>query len=134
MMYLEDLIKGLRGELEEYGEMLARYEEAEARVAQGTVAEDLAKGAALLEQEERVGLAVRGREQVQRQLAQRLGLPEEAGLGEIIPSLPRKHQLLVKALADENEGLRGRVQQRASLKRRLLQRSLQMIENCLVAA
>jgi hypothetical protein len=115
MTYLSDLIEALRVELQQYGEMLARFDDPETLLAPNAPAAVPAKATALRDQERVVGLSVRKREQMQRRLARCLGLPEEADLAHILPLLPRKHQLLLRALMDENKELSARVQHQAAV-------------------
>jgi hypothetical protein len=129
MIYLSDLIKALREELQEYGEMLARFEDAAACGNQGSPEEVLATAARLQAQEEVIELKLRHRHQIQCKLARCLGLPEAAGLADVISLLPRREQLLVGALTDENKDLFARVQ-----KRQLTRRSGRLAESRLAAA
>src|ERR1017187_434090 len=121
MTHLNNLDEALRGELLQYGEMLARFDDGAANNVPDTAQDAPAWGQTFREQEEIVELTQRRREQVQRRLARCLCLPEEAVLTEIIPMLPRHHQMLVGALMDENKELSARVQQRANQRRHLPQ-------------
>jgi hypothetical protein len=130
MNYSDDLIEALRRELQQYGEVLARFDDAAANDTPDKEEESLVWVKEIQEQEEILQLTLRRREQVQRQVARCLGLPEQASLKRIIPSLPGQHQPLVKALMDENKELSARVQRRADQKRQLLRRSLFLMESC----
>jgi hypothetical protein len=134
MTCLNDFIEALRGELQQYGEMLARFDDAEEHIALDTAKDVPVWAKALQEQEGIVALTRRRREQVQRQLACSLSLPQETDLAEVVPLLPRQHQLLVRALMDENRALSARVGQRANEIRQLLRRPLHLLESCSVAA
>ena len=134
MTCLEDLIEALRGELQQYGEMLARFDDAAANNTPDLVEDSLVWVKPIQEQERILQLILRRRAGVQRQVTRCLGLPEDASLKRIIPLLPGQHQLQVRALMDENMELSARVQQRADQKRQLLRRSLHLMESCLVAA
>ncbi|MGA2658529.1 MAG: hypothetical protein ABSH34_13585 [Verrucomicrobiota bacterium] len=116
MTYLSDLIEALRGELQQYGEMLARFDDQETLLTPNAPEEVLVKVTALEDQERVVSMTVRKREQMQRRLARCLGLPEEVDLTHILPLLPRKHQLLLRALMDENKELSARVQDHAAVR------------------
>jgi hypothetical protein len=129
MRYLNELIQALRVELQEHGEMLARFDDADGHARQDSAEEVLATAARLLAQAEVVELTRRGRHRLQGKLARHLGMPEATDLTEIISLLPRGPQLLVGALADENKELSGRVEQR-----QLPWRSLQLAVLRLVAA
>ncbi len=134
MTYLTDLIEALRRELQQYGEMLARCDEAESHLTQNAAQAARTKLKALQEQEGVIERAQRRREQVQRRLARRLRVPEETGLAEIIPLLPRPHQLLVRALADENNRLSARLRQRAARKSKWSWDWLELMESPQLAA
>ena len=134
MTCLKDLIEALRGELQQYGEMLARFDDADANNMQPTAEEAQVRVKALQEQAGVVEMALRRREKVQRQFARYLCLPGGACLTDIIPLLPRQQQLLVRALMDENQELSVRVQRRANRKRQLPRRPLPRMEGWLVAA
>jgi hypothetical protein len=129
MLYLNDLIEALRAELKEQGEMLARFDDAEAQLLRDKPVAVLAETARLQEQENVVELTLRRRHRIQGKLACRLGLPKAAALADIISLLPRTHQPLVGALEEENTELSARVQQR-----RLPWRSVPLAAKCLVAA
>jgi hypothetical protein len=116
MTFVNDLIDSLREELQQYGEMLARLDDAAAN-NHLDIAEDAPLWAKpLQEQEGLIEVALCRREQTNRRLARHLRLPEETGLPDIIPLLPRHYQLLVTALMDENKAVSARVQQRANQK------------------
>lgn len=130
MTYSNDLIEALRRELQQYGEVLARFDDAAANNNPDSEEQALVWVEAIREQERILGLTLRKREHVQRQVAHCLGLPEQASLTRIIPLLPRQHQLLVRALSDENKELSARVQRRADQKRQVLQHLLHLMESC----
>ena len=134
MTQLNDLIEALREELQQYGEMLARFDDAAANNVPDTAEDAPVWVQTFQEQQEVVELTLRRREQVQRRLADCLCLPAEAVLTEIIPLLPRSHQMVVGALMDENKELSARVQQRANQRRQLPQPSFDLTENRSVAA
>jgi hypothetical protein len=134
MTYLNDLIEALRGELRQYGEMLARLDDAAAYNELDTAEAAPAWARLLQEQEGSIKLALCRREHTQRQLARYWSLPEEAELPDIIPLLPRTHQLLVTALMDENKAMLARVQQRTNPRRHLLYVSPDPTESCSVTA
>jgi hypothetical protein len=134
MTYLSDLIEALRGELQQYGEMLARFDDQETFLAPNAPEEVLAKVGALKDQERVVRTTVWKREQTQRRLARFLCLPEEADLTHIVALLPPEHQLLMRALMDENKELSARVRQCAELERQFLRHSLHLMESCLLTA
>jgi hypothetical protein len=125
-----DLIEALRRELQQYGEVLARFDDAAAYNTPGLEEAASVWVEAIRQQQGVLKLALRKRERAQRQLAHRLGLPEEASLTSIIPFLPGQHQALVRALADENKELSARVQQCANRKRQVLRHLLHLMESC----
>ncbi len=133
MIYLNDLVGALREELQQYGEMLARFDDAEACLPLDIPAGALRQEAALQDQEQAVKLALAQREHAQGRLARYLGLPDERNLAEIIPLLPSEHQPLVRALMEENRELSLRVRQRASRDRQW-PAGLCSVEGCSSAA
>jgi hypothetical protein len=134
MIQLSDLIEALRCELQQYGEMLARFDDAEAYLSQDTAEETLSKAATLHDQEATIDRTVRRRGQVQRRLARYLGLHEDVGLLEIIPLMPLETQVLVQALMEENMDLSVRVGQRANLNRPFHCCPIPLVEGCFAAA
>ena len=134
MTCFSGLIEALRAEFQQYGEMLARFDDQGTLLALSAPEEVLARLEALEDQEKAVGMAVGRREQIQRRLARRLSLPEAADLADILPLLPPQHQLVMRALMDENKELSVRVQQCAELKRQFLRRSLYLMEGRLLTA
>jgi hypothetical protein len=127
MRYLSDLIEALRAELQQYGELLARFEDPAAHVGSGIPEEVLATVATIHDQQRVVAMRVRRRKQIQRRFARHVCLPERAELSEIVALLPRQYQLLIRALMEENRDLSMRVQQTADRKRAFLRRSLELM-------
>ena len=134
MTYVNDLIDSLRVELQQYGEMLARLDDAAANNHQDAAEVAPLWTKPLQEQEGLIELALCRGEQTKRRLARHLRLPAEAGLPDIIPLLPRHYQLLVTALMDENQAVSARVQQRANQGRQLPRPSFDLTESRSVAA
>jgi len=134
MTYVNDLIDSLREELQQYGEMLARLDDAAANNHLDAAEDALLWVEPLQEQAWLIELALCRREQTKSRLARHLRLPEGACLPDIIPLLPRHYQLLVTALMDENEAVSARVQQRCNQKRQLPRPSFDLTESRSVAA
>jgi len=127
MRYLSDLIEALRVELQQYGELLARFEDPATHSGSGTPEEVLATVATIQGQRRVVAKTVRQREQIQRRFARHVRLPEAAELNEIVTVLPRQYQLLIRALVDENKDLSVRAEQTTDRERVFLRRSLQLM-------
>ena len=119
MRYLADLIELLRAELQQYGEMLARFDDEDSPNARETPEEGLAKAVALQDQKKVIEQTLHRREQVQEQLTRHLRLPKEASLRDVIPSLPGPYQSLVRALVDENRELLARISSKRASQKRL---------------
>jgi hypothetical protein len=127
------LIEALRRELQEYGEMLALLDQ-----QQGTVltraAEEVFQSVGLVQiQLARIGAARQKRENCQKEIAARLGRPEEANFVTLIPRLPDQFRLAVESLVRENNQLLSRVQERLRQNHLLLARSLQLMQQFLKA-
>ena len=130
MIYSNNLIEALREELQQFGEMLGRFDDAEAYTTQDSPERSRATAIAILAQQKVVSLTVRRRQEAQRCAASHLGLEETSKLADIIPSLSLERRVLVKALMDENKDLSSRVQQRGELERQLPRRSLHLLQDC----
>lgn len=124
---LNNLIESLREELKHYGELLALLDQQQEMVVLRQAQDLLNTVAAINAQSDAVRAARREREQYQRNLARHLGLPDEAGLAILAPSLPTNYQPLVCALVQENNALLVRVQQRARQNHLLLTHALELM-------
>ena len=112
MEKLQDLIEALREELQQYGEMLARLDSHQ-ELATRHATENLPESVANIEAQGAVlQNALRHREDRQRAMAREIGLPDCATFAQLVPLLPGEYRPLVGALAQENNELLARVQQR----------------------
>ena len=124
---LQKLIEALRNELEQYGEMLALLEQQQEAAGLGT--EDVIHAiSAINAQGTSIHSARELRQTCQRQLAQTLNQPHEAGFTRLIPMLPQHYQPLLGALVHENNELLVRVRERAQQNQALLRRSLDFMQ------
>lgn len=123
MRYLSELVEAQRSELQQYGEMLALFDDQEAEENRGCSEGARLQAELFDEQKEIIELAVRKREDAQRKLGSYLSLPEDVCLTAIIALLPEQHRLLVAALMEENQALSARVEQRAEQQRLLSKRA-----------
>lgn len=125
--HLEALVAALRGELTQYGELLALLDQQQEQVMAREAEETLRLAAAINQQSGLVREARERREQCRRQLARAVGAGDEATLAEVLPRLPEEYQLLIQALLDENNRLLVRVQQRARQNHLLLARTVELM-------
>lgn len=126
---LNKLIKAMREELEQYGEMLARLDEQQDFAIRREADELLQSVAAVQEQGQRVQEARRQRGVAQAELARTCNLAADAPFLDLIPCVPEDYRPLMQALVQENNELLVRVQQRARQNHLLLLRSLELMQN-----
>jgi len=128
---IQQLINALRGELQEYGGMLALLD----RQQQSVIARDadtVFQSIGLIQRQGSTISASRARrEEFARVIAQELAQEADAGFAVLIPLLPAPYRPLVKALVDENNELLVRVQQRARQNHLLLSRSVELMQGLL---
>jgi flagellar biosynthesis/type III secretory pathway chaperone len=128
MEKLQNLIGALREELQEYGEMLARLDHHQDLVMRRQT-DTLLDSVAQLEAQSAVIQAARDRrERARKELAQALGLSEDAPFADIGPLLPGDYRPLLVALVQENNELLVRIQQRSRQNHLLLARTLEMMQ------
>jgi hypothetical protein len=127
MRYLSELVEAQRSELQQYGEMLALFDDQEAEESRGCSEGAWLQAELLGEQKEIIELAVHKREDAQRKLGSYLCLPEDVCLTAIIRLLPQQHRLLVAALMEENHALSARVGRRAE-QQRLFSKRVPMVQ------
>jgi flagellar biosynthesis/type III secretory pathway chaperone len=128
---LQNLIEALREELKEYGEMLALLDQQQQMVMHRQTQDMLQCVTAINSQAETIAAARSEREQRQRHIAPRLGLPEDSPFAVLIPRLPAEYRPLVQALVQENNALLVRVQQRARQNHLLLSRVVDLMQHFL---
>ena len=130
---LPNLIEALRNELQQYGEMLARLDHQQNVVMRRQTEDLLPSVAAINTQAGTIAAARTEREQRQRQVALQLNLPETAAISAIVPLLPADYRPLVQALAQENNELLVRVQQRARQNHLLLSHAVELMQRLINA-
>lgn len=128
---LESLIEALRGELQQYGEMLARLDQEQELVFQRAAGPLLETVASIQEQATVLQEARAVRESCREALAASLGLPLDTALTTMITQLPADYRPLLEALVRENNQLLMRVQQRARQNHLLLSRSVELMQRFL---
>jgi flagellar biosynthesis/type III secretory pathway chaperone len=125
---LRKVIDGLREELKQYGEMLARLDEQQDYVMRRSTDGVILSVSAIESQSAVIQQARHEREGLQRTLARQCELVEDAPFSDIVPRIPEDYRPLVQALVQENNELLTRVQQRARQNHLLLRRSLDMMQ------
>jgi flagellar biosynthesis/type III secretory pathway chaperone len=128
---LNNLIEALREELKEYGEMLALLDHEQELVMRRQTHDLLQCVTAINAQADAIGAARREREQHQRHISLRLGLPEEAPFAALTPLLAPEYRPLLQALVQENNELLVRVQNRARQNHLLLSRIVELMQRFL---
>ena len=128
---LDKLITDLRGELTQYGEMLALLDLQQESAINRLADEMFAATTAIQSQATVLQTARRQREQSQRALACQLAVTETSTFVELIPLLPVSYRPLVQSLVDENNSLLGRIQQRARQNHLVLSRSVELMQRFL---
>lgn len=128
---LEALIRALREELQQYGEMLALLDQQQECVTARAADDVLGSISAIQTQSAAVRQARAHREECRRVLALALEQSADAPFARIIPLLPVDYRPLVGALVQENNELLVRIQQRARQNHLLLHRSVEMLQRFL---
>jgi len=128
---LEPLIAALRDELQQYGEMLALFDQQQELVVAREPQALLDNVAAINAQTAVMAVARREREKHQRTAVQACQLPAAAGFQELLPTLPNEYRLLIGALVDENNQCLRRIRQRGGQNQLLLSRSMQLMQRLL---
>ncbi len=131
--HVQALIHALRGELEQYGALLALLEQQRDLVIHRAPDALLANLAALNAQTAVVEVARRDRETRQRQLAAALHLPATTTLTELGRCLPGDVGLLLQALLDEINACLRRAQTAARQNHLLLSRSVDLLQRFIAA-
>jgi flagellar biosynthesis/type III secretory pathway chaperone len=128
---LKTLISALRGELQEYGEMLALLDRQQ-QLVMARAADEVFQSISLIQAQGVTIQAARGhREDCRARVAAELSQDENITFALLMPQLPADYRPLVGALVEENNHLLVRVQQRARQNHLLLSRSLEMMQDFL---
>jgi len=125
---LPRLIELLRGELHEYGGMLALLDQQQESVMTRAADDVLRSVGAINEQMAIIQKAREQRESCQNEVARLLEPPGGGEFAALIPRLPEKFRGAVAALVRENNELLIRVQQRARQNHLLLSRSVELMQ------
>ena len=125
---LHNLIEALREELKQCGEMLALLDQQQELVMLRQTPGLLQVVAAINAQAETLQAVRLEREQRRRHLARILGLNEDVSFKDLIPRLELNYQPLIQALAQENNELLLRIQQRARQNHLLLSRAVELMQ------
>ena len=123
--FFDNLIEALRDELQEYGGLLALFDEQQATILTGDPKGFLNLGPAVDEQIALVGGHRRRREELVRELNQRIGRPETTKLTELLDEMPVQMKGMIKALIDEINVLVTRTQRCLRQNRLLLARCIE---------
>jgi len=126
--FIERLIRALRDEMQQYGEMLALLEQQQQLVIQRASAALLENLAAINAQASVIQVARRQREEVQSQLCTSLLLPSSSTFQVLLVAVPEPHRELIKALVDEINGCLRRVHKQARQNHLLLRCSVEMMQ------
>jgi flagellar biosynthesis/type III secretory pathway chaperone len=125
---LQRLIAALREELKQYGELLALFDQQQQCAINRMTDEMMHCTGGIQNQATILQDTRRDREKRQREVARELCVAETSTFAELIPLLPAEYQPLVQTLVEENNGLLGRVQQRARQNHLLLSRSVELMQ------
>ncbi len=125
---LQNLIESLREELRQYGQMLVVLDDQQERIILRHNDELLGATAAVNTQGSAIETARHQREAVQRQLARRLQVDDDAPLTRLVPQVPPDYRPLLNALMQENHLLLQRIQHRARQNYLLLRRSMELLD------
>jgi flagellar biosynthesis/type III secretory pathway chaperone len=128
---LDNLVRALRSELQDYGELLARLDEEQQCVLRRAPDGLLSAVDSIEEQSAAVQQARLHREECRKKLAAEFKLQPNSSLADLIRALPHDYRPLVSALMEENNELLKRVQQRARQNHLLLSRSVELMQSFL---
>ena len=122
---LDRLVEALREELQNYGELLALFEQQQDHLIRRD-ADQVMASAGLIQGQAVLVQRARGRRVERHQeLADALSVPPDGQFSTLMPALPPSRRAQVQALMEENNRLLKRVQQRARQNHLLLSHSLE---------
>ena len=128
IVILQSLIESLRLELQQYGEMLALLDQQRDVVGLQGTGDILHSISAIDTQSGAIQSSRAHRQEVQRQLAEKLRQSSDSSFAQLMPSIPEQYRPLVTALVQENNELLQRVRQRAQQNHLLLRHSSEMMQ------
>jgi flagellar biosynthesis/type III secretory pathway chaperone len=122
---LDRLVDALRHELQQYGEMLALFEQQQEHLIRRNAPEVLNSVTLINAQSGAIQEARRCRVERLQDLAESLSVPPDGTIATLLPALPESRRPQVGALMDENNRLLSRIQQRARQNHLMLSHSLE---------
>ena len=125
---LQSFIDALRGELQQYGAMLALLEAQDAPRSCRPSDCCLTFAQEILAQSTALEAARNQRASFQKQLSWALGFPEGDSFPQIIHSLPEEYRPLATALTEEVNELLQRLKERAEISHLQLHRSMELMQ------
>jgi flagellar biosynthesis/type III secretory pathway chaperone len=126
---IDNLIRALRHELEQYGEMLALLERQKQHIGTRCAESVFETIHPIKAQGGEIQKARAHREDCRGKMAQSLQQPQELAFAQLIPLLPGDCQPLLGALVKENNELLVRVRQRARQNHLHLSRSIELMQS-----
>jgi flagellar biosynthesis/type III secretory pathway chaperone len=123
--FFDNLIEALRDELQEYGGLIALFDEQQSTILKGDPKGFLNLGGAVDDQIALVGERRCRREELVRKLNLRSGRPEATRLTELLDHMPAEKKGMIKALIDEINVLVTRTQRCLRQNRLLLARCIE---------
>jgi flagellar biosynthesis/type III secretory pathway chaperone len=130
---LDRWIDALRHELQQYGEMLALFDQQQQSIARREADRVLDSVALINSHTAQVEAARRSRVDRQQELAESLSVPPDGRVATLMPALPPARRSQAQALVDENNRLLQRVRQRARQNHLMLSHSLEHMNRFLQA-
>jgi flagellar biosynthesis/type III secretory pathway chaperone len=125
---IENLVKALRTELEQYGEMLALLEQQQKAIVERSADEVFRSIAPIKAQAVSIQQARAHRELCTSEVAQSLGREAGTTFAELVPLLLSDCRPLIVALVEENNELLVRVRQRVRQNHLRLSRSIELMQ------
>jgi flagellar biosynthesis/type III secretory pathway chaperone len=123
--FFDDLIEALRAELQEYGELIALFDEQQSTILKSDPKGFLDLGSAVDDQISLVGAHRGRREDLVRKLNLTSGRPESTKLTDLLDQTPAEKKGMIKALIDEINALVARTQRCLRQNRLLLARCIE---------
>ena len=123
--FFDNLIAALRAELQEYGGLIALFDEQQSMILRCDPKGFLDLGSAVDEQIALVGALRCRREELVRELTRTRGRPEDTKLTDLLDEMPVEKKGMIKALIDEINALVTRTQRCLRQNRLLLARCVE---------
>jgi flagellar biosynthesis/type III secretory pathway chaperone len=129
----EFITECLRNELQEYGALLALFEEQQANLLRRDADQVAALALSIEEQARATHTSRERREQCVNAFAEKCGCPTDSSLRQMLPHFPAEVQPLLNALIDEINHLIHRIRRDARQNQMLLSRTVEAHEEALRA-